>query len=101
MKSVASWSARAAVVLLLCLLTGAVVLEGAQPQHTHAGSQPGLYNAECPLALASHVRTDGWTPSPPAVAALTITVTPGLSALPAKLPVRSLAARSSRAPPLA
>lgn len=101
MKSIGSWSARTAVGLLLCLLTGAVVLEGAQPQHSHAGSQPGLYNAECPLALASHVRTDGWTPSPPAVGALTITVTLGLSAPPEKLHVRSVAARSARAPPLA
>jgi hypothetical protein len=101
MKSLGLRSAGAPVLLLIGVLLCAFVLEGAQPQHSHTTGQPGLYDAECPLALASFVRTNGWAPSLPSVSAVAVTVALTLSGPPEKLPKRSLAACSSRAPPLA
>jgi hypothetical protein len=100
MKAMSPRRAVTPIVLLVGLLVCAFVLEGAQPQHIHRTSQPGLYNAECPLALASLVRTDGWAPTPLSVAALAFIVSLVLPRLPERISTCSLTVRSSRAPPL-
>lgn len=100
MKAMSQRRALTPLLLLLGVLLCAFVLEGAQPQHIHRTSQPGLYNAECPLALASLAPTDGWAPTPLSVAAVTVIVSPLLPSLPERLSDRSLVVRSSRAPPL-
>lgn len=92
---------RSALLLLLALLSCAFVLEGSQPDHSHAGSQPGLYNAECPLLQASIVRSEGWATSPPTSLPLSIVVLLVVSGTPEAAPARSLVASSPRAPPLA
>ena len=58
---------RAAIVLLVALLSFAFALEGSQPGHTHENGRLGLYNAECPLSQLAAVHADGWAPESPAV----------------------------------
>src|ERR1044072_4828001 len=90
---------RSAFVLLLVLVTGAFVLEGSQPGHSHAGSQPGFYNAECPLAQVSSVRPGGWAPHQPTPLPLSIVVFVIVWGRPETVSARSLVACSPRAPP--
>jgi hypothetical protein len=92
---------RSAFLLLLALLSCAFVLGGSQPEHSHAGSRPGFYNAECPLLQASIVRSEGWAPSPATPLPLSIVVLLVVSSAPEARPDRSLVASSPRAPPLA
>ena len=92
---------RAAIVLLVALLSFAFALEGSQPGHTHENGRLGLYNAECPLSQLAAVHADGWAPESPAVATpkqidmpTAVTSSGGFSSPSASL-------TDSRAPPLA
>jgi len=92
---------RAAIVLLVALLSFAFALEGSLPGHTHENGRLGLYNAECPLSQLAAVHADGWAPESPAV------VTPKQVDVPAAVtssgwaPSPSASLTDSRAPPLA
>ena len=101
MKSSGPRRHRAAVVLVLALLSFAFAAEGSQPGHTHEDGRLGLYSAECPLAQLAAVHADGWAPQPlamgsPAQVALSVVVTSGGWA-----PILSASFTDSRAPPLA
>ena len=101
MSSSRPFGGRSAFLLFVALLSCAFVLEGSQPDHSHAGRHPGLYNAECPLLQVSIVREQGWAPSPPTPLPLSIVVLLVVSGAPEARPARSLVASSPRAPPLA
>jgi hypothetical protein len=101
MKSLRRLSHRATIVLLLGLLAVTFAVEGSQPSHSHEDGRLGLYNAECPLAELSAVRTAGWAPEPITIAspepvALLVAVTPS-----GWVPSPFLSLTDSRAPPLA
>jgi hypothetical protein len=101
MKSLGLRRHRAAIVLVLALLSFAIAAEGSQPVHTHEDGRPGIYNAECPLAQLAAVHADGWVPQrlaigSPAQVALSVAVTSGGWA-----PSLSASFTDSRAPPLA
>jgi len=100
MKSLRPGRHRAAVVLLVALLTLAFAVQGGQPSHNHADGLPGLYNTDCPLAALSAVHTAGWAPEPTTIASPESVALPiATSSEWVPSPFRSLAA--SRAPPLA
>jgi hypothetical protein len=101
MKSFRPQRHRAAIVLVLALLSFAIAAEGSQPVHTHEDGRLGLYSAECPLAQLATVHADGWAPQPLAISsptqvALSVAVTSGGWA-----PSLSASFTDSRAPPLA
>ena len=92
---------RAAIVLLLAVLTLAFAVEGSQTSHSHEDGRLGLYNAECPLAELAAVHPAGWAPEPctialPARSVLAVAVSSSGWA-----PSPSLSLTDSRAPPLA
>jgi hypothetical protein len=91
---------RAAVLLLLALVSFALGVEGSQPIHSHEDGELGLYNAECPLAVLAAVHTTGALPAAPASAWIALiglgTIVAGSSRIASALP--SFA--SPRAPPL-
>jgi len=100
MKSPVPRRHRAAIVLVVALLSLAFALEGSQPVHSHENGRLGIYNAECPLAELAAVHAEGWTPTPvtseaPASIVLGVAV---MSSGWVPRPFASLTA--SRAPPL-
>jgi len=101
MKSLRPRSHRAAIVLLLALLSFAFALEGSQPGHTHENGRLGLYNAECRLLQLAAVHTDGWAPESPAITSPKQIDVP--VAVPSSdwAPSPSSSFTDSRAPPLA
>ena len=101
MKSLGFRSHRAAIVLLLALLSFAFALEGSQPGHTHEDGRLGLYNAECPLSQLAAVHSDGWAPKPLAIASPRQVAVPVAFASSDWAPSPSSSLTDSRAPPLA
>jgi hypothetical protein len=101
MKSQRPGSHRAAIVLLLALLTVAFAVEGSQPPHSHGDGRLALYNADCPLAEPSAVRTAGWAPEPITIAAPEPVVLPIAVTSSGWVPSPVLSLTDSRAPPLA
>ncbi len=91
---------RAAVLLLLALVSLALGVEGSQPVHSHEDGGLGLYNAECPLAVLAAVHTAGALPAAPASAGIVLigfgTILAGSSRIATALP----SSASPRAPPL-
>ena len=94
-------SPRASVTALLVLAVLALLVQSSLPGHLHATSDPGIYNAECPLAASAAVHRGAplpamslgdWVPH----VVLRLLVTPATHTLDSP---RRLAA--SRAPPLA
>jgi hypothetical protein len=92
---------RAAIVLLLALLSFAFALEGSLPGHTHENGRLGLYNAECPLSQLAALHADGWAPeSPSVVTPKQIDVAAAVTSS-GEFPSPSASLTDSRAPPLA
>ena len=94
-------SHRAAIVLLVALLSFAFALEGSLPGHTHENGRLGLYNAECPLSQLAAVHTDGWAPESSAVATPAQIDVPTAVTPSGWAPSPSASLTDSRAPPLA
>ena len=93
-------ASRAAVLLLLALVSLALGVEGSQPVHSHEDGGLGLYNAECPLAVLAAVHTAGALPAAPASAGIVLiglgTILAGSSRIATAFP----SSASPRAPPL-
>jgi hypothetical protein len=100
MKSLRPRSHRAAIVLLVALLTVAFAVEGSQPSHSHEDGRLGLYNAECPLAELSAVHTAGWAPEPLTIASPELLALPIAVTSSGWVPSPFLSLTDSRAPPL-
>ncbi len=92
-------ASRAAVLLLLALVSLALGVEGSQPIHSHEDGGLGLYNADCPLAVLAAVHTAGALPAAPASAGIVLiglgTILVGSSSIATALP----SSASPRAPP--
>ena len=94
-------SRRASMTALFALAVLALLAQGSLQGHLHTNSDPGIYNAECPLAASEAVHRGGplpamslgdWVPH----VVLRLLITPATHTLDSP---RRLAA--SRAPPLA
>jgi hypothetical protein len=93
-------ASRAAVLLLLALVSLALGVEGSQPVHSHEDGALGLYNAECPLAILAAVHTAGALPAAPASAWIVlISLVTILTASPS-IATAFPSSASPRAPPL-
>jgi hypothetical protein len=94
-------SQRAAIVLLVALLSFAFALEGSLPGHTHENGRLGVYNAECPLSQLAAIHADGWAPESPSVVTPRQIDGPAAVTSPGWAPSPSASLTDSRAPPLA
>jgi hypothetical protein len=94
-------SHRAAIVVLLGLLSVVFALQGSLPGHTHENGRLGLYNAECPLSQLATIHTDGWAPESPALVSPRQIDVPAAVTSSAWAPSPSASLTDSRAPPLA
>ena len=92
---------RAAIVLLVALLSFAFALEGSLPGHTHENGRLGLYNAECPLAVLAAVHTAGALPTAPASAGIVLIGLGTIFAASRDIANPLPSSASPRAPPLA
>jgi hypothetical protein len=88
------------LALLLPLLAIAFTVEGGQPAHSHDDGQPGLYNAECPLAEVSAIHAVGQLPDPHGIASFTVLGGPIVSVSFGWVPSPSFRVTEPRAPPL-
>jgi hypothetical protein len=101
MKSLRPGSHGVVIVLLLVLLAVAFAVEGSQPTHSHGDGRLALYDAECPLAEPSAVRSAGWAPEPITIASPEPVVLPIAVTSSGWVPSPVLSLTDSRAPPLA
>jgi hypothetical protein len=95
------YSRRASVTALFVLATLAILAQTSLPAHVHSDGEPGIYNAECPLAAAA--ATHRAAPmSAASVAGWVRTVAPLLVFTPAtSTPDSPFDLAAPRAPPLA
>jgi hypothetical protein len=89
------------LALLLPLLSLAFVFEGGQPSHSHDDGQPGLYNAECPLAEVSAIHAVAQLPDSHGIASYSVLVGLIVSMSLGWIPSPSFRVTEPRAPPLA
>jgi hypothetical protein len=68
LAAVRSWLQLPVVALVVAFVLFTPVIEGATAPHTHTESGPGLYNADCPLAVVA--RLSGSAPVPDALPTL-------------------------------
>ena len=93
-------ASRAAVLLLLALLSLALGVEGSQPVHSHEDGGLGLYNAACPLAILAAVHTAGALPAAPAAAWIILIALGTILATSRSIATALPSSASPRAPPL-
>jgi hypothetical protein len=92
---------RVSLTALLVLIALALLAQTSVPAHVHGDGEPGIYNAQCPLAALATTQREGPV-SAVSVAGWVAVVAPLLVSTPARCTLDSpfdLAA--SRAPPLA
>jgi hypothetical protein len=94
-------SGRVSVTALFVLAALALLAETSAPAHVHSDGEPGIYNAQCPLAALATIQREG--PLPAVSVAVWVTlVAPLLVFSPATYtPDSSLDLAAPRAPPLA
>jgi hypothetical protein len=100
-RSASSRATWLVLALLVPLLSLAFVVEGSQPAHSHDDGQPGLYNAECPLAEVSAIHAVGQLPNLHGIASFTVLVGLIVSMPFGWVPSPSFRVTEPRAPPLA
>ena len=92
---------RVSLTALLVLVALALLVQTSVPAHVHSDGEPGIYNAQCPLAalataqrayVLSAVSVAGWMPLVAPLLVFTPTTRP---------PASPLDLAASRAPPLA
>lgn len=93
-------ASRAAVLLLLALVSLALGVEGSQPVHSHEDGGLGFYNAECPLAVLAAIHTAGALPAAPASASIALIGLGAILAASRSIATALPSSASPRAPPL-
>ena len=93
-------ASRAAVLVLLALVSLTLSVEGSQPVHSHEDGGLGLYNAECPLAVLAAVHTAGALPAAPESAGIVLIGLGTILAASRSIATALPSSASPRAPPL-
>jgi hypothetical protein len=94
-------SGRVSVTALFALASLALLAQTSAPAHVHSDGEPGIYNAQCPLAALATIQREGPL-SAVSVAVWVMLVAPLLVFSPATYtPDSSLDLAAPRAPPLA
>ena len=95
-------SGRVSLTALLVLVALALLAQTSVPAHVHSDGEPGIYNAQCPLAVLATTQREGPL-SAVSVAGWVAVVAPLLVFTPATTctPASSFDLATSRAPPLA
>lgn len=94
-------SGRITVRALFVLAALALVTQASVPAHVHTDGDPGIYNAQCPLAALATIQREG-PPSAVSLAVSAILVAPLLLFSPTThTPDAPLDLAAPRAPPLA
>ena len=93
---------RVSLTALLVLIALALLAQTSVPAHVHSDGEPGIYNAQCPLAVFATTQREG-SLSAVSVAGWVAVVAPLLVFTPATTctPASSFDLATSRAPPLA